>query len=105
MLAATMLVVMPFTEYYWHFDKFLQGGQDMEFGLLSIAAVFCLMLVLSQRRRQGVIFLLAMRRWLRNCFERTDHPARKRSWGIQEKLRSNLELHPSLASYNLPIQI
>ena len=60
---------MPLTEYYWTFDKFLRGGQDLEFGLLSMAAVFCLVLVLSQQRRLGVILILAVREWLRFGFE------------------------------------
>jgi hypothetical protein len=36
LLTALLLAVTPLTEYLWHFDNFLHGGQDMELGLLSI---------------------------------------------------------------------
>lgn len=35
LLTALLLAVTPWTEYLWHFDNFLHGGQDMELGLLS----------------------------------------------------------------------
>ena len=34
-LTALLIAVSPWTEYYWHFDNFLRGGQDFEFGLLA----------------------------------------------------------------------
>jgi hypothetical protein len=45
-LVALLTAVSPWTEYYWHFDNFLHGGQDFEFGLLATITVFCLVLVL-----------------------------------------------------------
>jgi hypothetical protein len=37
LLTALLLGVMPWTEYFWDFNNFLRGGQDLELGLLSIA--------------------------------------------------------------------
>ena len=105
MFAVMLIVLMPLTEYYWTFDKFLRGGQDLEFGLLSLAAVFCLVLVLCQQRRMGLILILAVRRWLRFAFKRADRPARKRSWVILAALHATPLPHPTFSGYSLPIQI
>jgi hypothetical protein len=59
-----LLAVTPLTEYFWHFDNFLRGGQDLELGLLSLATMFALVLVLSHGLRRKVAILLAVRRWL-----------------------------------------
>jgi hypothetical protein len=40
LFTALLLAVTPWTEYLWHFDNFLHGGQDMELGLLSIVTIF-----------------------------------------------------------------
>ena len=71
-LTALLITVSPWTEYYWHFDNFLQGGQDFEFGLLATIMVFCLVLVLLQDSRQGVVIWLALLQWLSVLFQRPD---------------------------------
>src|ERR1700735_1084403 len=68
-LAALLIAVSPWTEYYWHFDNFLRGGQDFEFGLLSTIMVFCLVLVLMQQSKRGLSFLFLLRRWLSVVFQ------------------------------------
>ena len=105
LFAVMLVVLMPLTEYYWTFDKFLRGGQDLEFGLLSLAAVFCLVLVLCQQRRLGLILILAIRRWLRFAFKHIDQPARERSRAILASLHVSPLPHPTSAGYILPIQI
>ena len=47
LLTVLVVVVMPWTEYFWHFDKFLRGGQDLEFGFLSVTTLICLILLMS----------------------------------------------------------
>jgi hypothetical protein len=64
LLTALLLAVMPWTEYLWHFDNFLHGGQDMELGLLSIVTIFCLVLVLLQDGKQRVTSMVVIRQWL-----------------------------------------
>jgi hypothetical protein len=32
LLTALLLAATPWTEYLWHFDNFLNGGQDMDGG-------------------------------------------------------------------------
>ena len=61
MLTALLVLVMPLTEYLWHFDNFLRGGQDLELGLFSVAMVVCLILVLLQHGRRGFSWILALR--------------------------------------------
>ena len=39
---ATLLLVMPWTEYFCHFDKFLRGGPDVELSLMAFLAFLCL---------------------------------------------------------------
>lgn len=62
-LACVLLAVMPWTEYFWRFDKFLRGGQDFELGLLALITFLCLVLVLAQRMKQNVARLLAVRQF------------------------------------------
>ena len=71
-LTVLLIAVSPWTEYYWHFDNFLHGGRDFEFGILSTIMLFCLVLVLVQHSKQGVAVLLALRRWLPVIFQRPD---------------------------------
>jgi hypothetical protein len=71
-LVALLTAVSPWTEYYWHFDNFLHGGQDFEFGLLATITVFCLVLVLLQHSKQGVALWFALRRWLSVLFQHPD---------------------------------
>jgi hypothetical protein len=71
-LAALLIAVSPWTEYYWHFDNFLRGGQDFEFGLLSTIMVFCLVLVLMQQSKRGLSFLFVLRRRLSVVFRPID---------------------------------
>jgi hypothetical protein len=61
-LTTLLLAVMPLTEHLWTWDKFLWGGPDVEFGLLGIASILCLMLVLSQHYKQVINLLLTTRR-------------------------------------------
>ena len=104
LFAVMLVVLMPLTEYYWTFDKFLRGGQDLEFGLLSLAAVFCLVLVLCQQRRLGLMLILALRRCPWFIFRRADQPVRESSRVILAALHVTPRPHPVLAG-TLPIQI
>ena len=105
LLTAVLLLVTPFTEYYCHFDKFLYGGQDFEIGLLSTIAILCLVLVLMQHGKQGVTFLLALRRWLSFVFQPSD-PAKQGSLcGLIAATHAAPLPSPALGIYNLPIQI
>jgi cytochrome bd-type quinol oxidase subunit 2 len=57
---ALLLMAMPWTEHFCNIDRFLRGGQDVEFSLLAFAAVLSLILLLSQRHRQGMTALLSL---------------------------------------------
>ena len=59
LLATALIVFMPWTEYFWHFDRFLQGGQDLELGLLAVVSVLCLALLLAQHCRKGIARIVA----------------------------------------------
>ena len=100
LLTGLLLAVMPFTEGHWIWDKFLLGGQDMELGLLGIAAVLCLVLVLSQNCRQGVVRMLAI--WPFSRFER--EPLRIPASAMKAFCGGSAPI-PVLATYNIPLQI
>jgi hypothetical protein len=104
LLTTLLIAVMPVTEYLWTFDKFLRGGQDCEFGLLALAAVFCLVLVLSHQRRAVLALILSLRRVLSSLFQPADPAARFRP-GLVSPLQYNLPHSISLHSINLPLQI
>jgi len=91
------------TEYFCHFDKFLRGGEDVEFGLLSLATVCALALVLSHCIKQRVAIILAVRRWLPSHIQE----------GVQAAFADTLvtDLHtmfvscPLLRLHNPPIRV
>ena len=103
LLTALLLAVTPWTEYLWHFDNFLHGGQDMELGLLSLLTIFCLVLVLLQDSKR-VTFMVVIRQWLSSVLDQTDPLAPGSFHGL------NMALHAippgsSLGTYNPPTQV
>lgn len=73
LMAALLLAIMPWTAWFWSFDNFLHGGQDFELGLLAVLSIFCLLIVLLQRRRAELTIALALDRWLTSLFANTRH--------------------------------
>ena len=70
LLTGLLILVMPLTEYLWHFDNFPHGGDDFELGAFSVAIVVCLILVMLQNRNRGFLLVLAVR--ARSFFARHD---------------------------------
>jgi hypothetical protein len=104
-LTALLVAVMPVTEYLWTFDKFLRGGQDCEFGLLALAAIFCLVLVLSHHQRREIIaFVLSLQRVLSSLFQTADLYSNSESF-LVAPIQHHLRRSTSLLSINLPLQI
>jgi hypothetical protein len=102
---ALLIVVSPRTEYHWHFDNFLRGGQDFELGLLATITVFSLVLVLLQQSKLGLIFRFALRRYLSVLFPHPD-PASPRL-SPRSVMASYLVSLPDPQSgvYELPLRI
>jgi hypothetical protein len=106
---AVLLIVMPWTEHFWHFDGLLIGGHDFEFGLLALASICSLVLVLSQQRQPSVTFILAIRHWISSSLQNAATSAGRNrhaqdvafAFGFYSPLLSS----PALRIYNLPIQI
>jgi hypothetical protein len=105
LLTVLLLAVTPWTEYSWHFDNFLHGGQDMELGLLSIVTIFCLVLVLLQDGKQRVTSMVVVRQWLSSVFDQPD-PLAPGSFHGLNMASDAISLHgSSLGTYNPPIQV
>jgi hypothetical protein len=102
---AVLILVMPWTEYFWQFDRFLRGGQDFELGLLSLLTIFSLVLVLLQQRRQNVALLLTVRRWLSLIFEDADPRAVANACSLIAHSDAVPLSSRTLCQYNLPIQV
>ena len=102
---AVLILVMPWTEYFWQFDRFLRGGQDLELGLLALLTIFSLVLVLLQQRRQNVALLLTVRRWLSLIFEDADPRAVANACSLIAHSDAVPLSSRALCRYNLPIQI
>lgn len=62
-LACALLIVMPWTEYFCRFDRFLRGGNDLELGLLALITFYCLVLLLARHLKQEIANLLAVRQF------------------------------------------
>jgi hypothetical protein len=104
-LTTLLLIVMPLTEHFWTWDKFLRGGTDFEFGLLGIASILCLVLVLSQHYKQMINLLLAIRLFL--SFASSPESGSLGITclsGISVFHRCRID-SPAFGIYNLPLQI
>ncbi len=102
---AVLLAVMPLTEHFWTFDRFLQGGQDFELTLLLVLAVLCLVLLLSRFSKQAIATLIALREWLSLRFRSRHLAAPGR---LPETLAAQLRHRAPRsvrASLSLPLQI
>jgi hypothetical protein len=102
---AVLIFIMPLTEYFWQFDRFLRGGQDFELGLLSLLTIFSLVLVLLQQRRQNVVLLLTLRRWLSLIFEGADPRGVANACSLIASSDAMPLSSLALCRYNLPIQV
>lgn len=107
LLAVTMVlvVVMPWTEYFCHFDQFLRGGQDLEIGLLTVASFLCLALVLLEHGRTGVTLLLRVCRWMTAIVPRPTPGLPGSLLGLIAAAHAAPLPSPALALYSLPIQV
>jgi hypothetical protein len=105
LFTAILIFVMPWTEYFWQFDRFLRGGQDFELGLLSLLTIFSLVLVLLQQRRQNVTLLLTVRRWLSLVFEDAVPRAVAKACSLTAHSDAVPLSNRALCRYNLPIQV
>jgi hypothetical protein len=104
-LIAIVISVMPWTEYFWHFDKFLHGGgQDFELSVLSIVTIFCLVVVLLQQGKTSLRVLLRVWRW---SFGARQLPgfALTTFQGFRSIFRTDCLGSPTLTLYSLPIQV
>jgi hypothetical protein len=101
-----LVVVMPWTEYFWHFDRFLHGGQDLELGLLTLLAVLCLTLLLFQHGKKNLQLCLNLRHWLTHIF-RSEHAMTlpRSPSGLMAPYHAVPLPSPVLAKYSLPLQV
>jgi len=105
LLTVLLVLAMPWTEYFWHFDQFLRGGEDFELSLLAVATLFCLVAILLQHGKQSVAFILSLRRWLSFVFQHDDPAAPGSFCGLITASHATPRPSSALGMYNLPIQI
>jgi len=96
---------MPWTEYFWHFDRFLHGGQDIELSLLMVLAALCLMVVLFQHGRKNLQLCFHLRCWLMVLFRSKNVMTPGSFLGLIAPHHAVPLPSPMLGKYNLPIQI
>ena len=103
---AVLLVAMPWTEYFWHFDRFLRGGQDFELGLLAVLTSFCLVLLLFQLGLNSLQLALALCRSLVHLL-RTGlrMPMASARAGLMSLLHAVPLSGTTVGNYSLPLQI
>jgi hypothetical protein len=105
LFTAILIFVMPWTEHFWQFDRFLRGGQDFELGLLALLTIFSLVLVLLQQCRQNVALLLTIRRWLSLLFEGADPRAVANACSLLAHFDATPLSTHTVCRYNTPIQV
>lgn len=104
LLAAVELITMPLTQQIWTWDHFLRGGQDFEFGLLTIVTCLCLGLLRAQHCRQRIKVLLAVR-WLFCQLFRRRELLRTIREGVVPAFRHGRMADPGPHLLSLPLQI
>lgn len=104
-LACIVLVAMPWTEYFWRFDKFLRGGQDFELGILALITFLCLVLVLAQRMKRDVTRLLTVRQFFSFFFKDPAGSVHAISSKTLETFHSERISCPSSPLGTLPLKI
>lgn len=105
LFTAILIFVMPWTEYFWQFDRFPRGGQDFEVDLLCLLTIFLLVLVLLQQRRQNVAIFLTVRKWLSFIFEGADPRAVTNACNSIANCGTVLVCSQALCRYTPPIQV
>ncbi len=104
-MTAVLLLLMPWSECSLTFDNFLLSGQDLEFGLLAVAIILCLVLVLSQHRRRGIDFLLGLCELLATVCRSSRGMMRPGFSGYTMTPPGSARSSPPTAAYSLPLQI
>lgn len=61
-LTALLILLMPLTEHLYGWDKFLQGGPDVEFGILCLLLFAGLVLVMAYRAVTSPLLVLLAHR-------------------------------------------
>jgi hypothetical protein len=107
LMATTFLVIalMPLTEYFWHFDGFLHGGQDFELSLLAILTVLCLVLILFQHGKKDLELLICRRRWLAFEFCHAEPAIPGEFRGLISSPHAEPLPNAALGMYTLPLQV
>ena len=82
-LVAFLMVAMMWTERFLTWDRFLQGGQDLELSLVALVVFLCLIILLAQRSQQAVALHLAI-------FQAVADVSRETMARCARSLRSNL---------------
>jgi cytochrome bd-type quinol oxidase subunit 2 len=59
-LVVFLMMAMMWTERFMTWDKFLQGGQDLELSLVALVVFLCLIILLAQQAQQAVAFEMAV---------------------------------------------
>jgi hypothetical protein len=105
LFSAVLAIVMPWTENFWHFDKFPYGGDDFELSVFLIVAILGLVLVLIQHGQKSVTFILALARWLSPVSWSTISPAMESFDALMAALHTPPIPSPTLSACNLPIRV
>lgn len=63
-LTSLLILLMPLSEHAMSWDKFLQGGTDLEFGMLCLLLFAGLVLLIAHSATKSPLFLLL---WADGC--------------------------------------
>jgi hypothetical protein len=99
LLAAFVLITLPFTQQFWTWDRFLHGGHDFETSVLLILTTLCLVLVLVRRGNQCLTLLF--RSLAVFCSPPPQSPALA---APNYRFRAVCTVGPPGRAYNRPIQ-
>jgi hypothetical protein len=67
-LTSLLILLMPVSEHVVHWDRFLQGGSDLEFGILCLLLFAGLVLLIAHSSTNSPVFLLF---WADACGRRS----------------------------------
>jgi hypothetical protein len=100
-----LLLAMPWTEYFCHFDNFPYGGDDFELSVFVLVSLLGLVLVLLQHDKRSMDFVPTLTDWLLSAFQRAGSPVAAGFDAFFASLHAPPIPCLVLSKYNLPIQV
>jgi hypothetical protein len=101
-LTALLISLMPLTEHLYRWDKFLQGGSDVEFGILCLLLFAGLVLLIAHRAVTTPLLVLLAHRLIASPLR---CPGMSEQASFLHQARCSQKAFPALSLPEMPLRI